>query len=303
MKKPHPFDPALLTIFIEIAQTGSFTRAAHALRLSQSTVSAAIQRLEQAVGRRLFVRSAHTMRLTEDGESMMSYAQQMFALTQDAMRQLTEPRLAGVIRIGLPYGLQSPLLTEVLLRFRAIRPNVKIVVRNDQEPALLRLLDTGVLDVAIIATVEDRPGRTRIWSDELAWTGEKQLVASGRGRVPLVVRARPSMLRHHLTRLLEAAGRPYAIHFESDTLHDLIAAARAGLGLCILPRAMVPADMPIIQSRYLLPSAGLIHYELRHAVKVRELAQVFIDLITSVSPAFFEPAIHGSAPVLQPQEP
>ena len=64
------YDPELLRTFLAVAQSLSFTRAGTGLNLSQPTVSQHVRRLEQAVGRPLFVRDTRSVTLTADGEAM-----------------------------------------------------------------------------------------------------------------------------------------------------------------------------------------------------------------------------------------
>ena len=68
------FDPTLLTSFVTVAKAGSFTEAGRRLGLRQSTVSQHIRRLEQAAGRRLFVRDTHSVTMTADGQAMVALA-------------------------------------------------------------------------------------------------------------------------------------------------------------------------------------------------------------------------------------
>ncbi len=64
------YDPELLRTFLAVAQSLSFTRAGTGLNLCQPTVSQHVRRLEQAVGRPLFVRDTRSVTLTADGEAM-----------------------------------------------------------------------------------------------------------------------------------------------------------------------------------------------------------------------------------------
>lgn len=68
------FEPVQLRTFLAVAQTLSFTQAAHRLGLRQSTVSQHVRKLETTAGRRLFTRDTHGVELTEDGEAMLGFA-------------------------------------------------------------------------------------------------------------------------------------------------------------------------------------------------------------------------------------
>ena len=67
-------DPVLLESFLAVAQARSFSEAGRRLGLRQSTISQHIRKLEQAAGRRLFVRDTHSVAATADGEAMEGFA-------------------------------------------------------------------------------------------------------------------------------------------------------------------------------------------------------------------------------------
>jgi DNA-binding transcriptional LysR family regulator len=68
------YEPELLRTFLAVSQSLSFTRAAEALGIRQPTVSQHVRRLEEAVGRPLFVRDTRSVALTSDGEAMAGFA-------------------------------------------------------------------------------------------------------------------------------------------------------------------------------------------------------------------------------------
>ncbi len=77
---PLPFDLDLLRTFVAIVDNGSFTRAASRLRLTQSTVSLQIKRLEDGLTCRLFDRDGRELKLTPEGEVLLTYARQILKL-------------------------------------------------------------------------------------------------------------------------------------------------------------------------------------------------------------------------------
>ena len=72
-----------LNTFIQVAESGSFSRAAEKLGYSQPTVSMQIKGLEEELGFRLFDRIGHTVRLTEQGREVLSQAQQICHMCQE----------------------------------------------------------------------------------------------------------------------------------------------------------------------------------------------------------------------------
>ena len=78
------YDATLLRTFVAVCDCGSFTRAANQVHLTQSAVSLHIKRLEEQLGTRLIVRLARGLRLTEQGEVLLSFARRILELYAEA---------------------------------------------------------------------------------------------------------------------------------------------------------------------------------------------------------------------------
>jgi DNA-binding transcriptional LysR family regulator len=106
-----------IAIFVAVAQSGSFTRAAEELGSSKSNVGKAVQRLEARLGTRLFQRTTRAVRLTEDGETYLEAARVALDGLRDAEQQLASRRLepVGRVKIDLPAGFGRLLLPSFLL--------------------------------------------------------------------------------------------------------------------------------------------------------------------------------------------
>lgn len=77
-----------IAVFVAVAQTGSFTRAAEEMGNSKSNVGKAVQRLEARLGTRLFQRTTRAVRLTEDGETYLQAARDALDGLREAEQQL-----------------------------------------------------------------------------------------------------------------------------------------------------------------------------------------------------------------------
>ncbi len=89
------YEPEQLRTLVAVAETLSFTRAAALLDVGQSTVSQHVRKLEDAVGRALFLRDTRTVTLTADGEAMVSFARSILAANEQAMAYFSSSGLAG----------------------------------------------------------------------------------------------------------------------------------------------------------------------------------------------------------------
>ncbi|CAN7769834.1 LysR family transcriptional regulator [Caballeronia sp. LjRoot34] len=101
-----------IAVFVAVAQTGSFTRAAEEIGSSKSNVGKAVQRLEARLGSQLFQRTTRAVRLTEDGETYLLAAQEALEGLREAEQQLASRRAepAGRVKIDLPAGFGRLLL-------------------------------------------------------------------------------------------------------------------------------------------------------------------------------------------------
>lgn len=101
-----------IAVFVAVAQSGSFTRAAEEIGSSKSNVGKAVQRLEARLGSQLFQRTTRAVRLTEDGETYLVAAQGALEGLREAEQQLASRRAepAGRVKIDLPAGFGRLLL-------------------------------------------------------------------------------------------------------------------------------------------------------------------------------------------------
>ena len=124
---------AQLAGFVEIARSGSFTRAAESLHLAQPSLSRQIAALEQDLGSELFHRSRAGNTLTSAGELLLPLARRMLADAESVRRDLAE--LAGLergrVRFGATPTLCISLVAEVLHAFHAAHPAIELHLAED----------------------------------------------------------------------------------------------------------------------------------------------------------------------------
>ena len=137
--------------FLEIADTGSFVRAAANLDVTQSTISARVKTMEEGFGRPLFTRSHAGVELTDAGIRLRRYALGMRQLWQQANQAITLPEgFESVFGLGLQVSLWERLILSWLPWMREQAPTVAIRVEADYSPSLMRQVADGLLDVAVM---------------------------------------------------------------------------------------------------------------------------------------------------------
>ncbi len=152
-------DIDLARTFLEIARSGSFVAAAERLHLTQTAVTARIQNLEGQLGCRLFVRNRAGARLTADGEHFLGYASQLVQTWDAARRDLPLPDgFRNLLNLGGEVSLCNPLLLNWMRRLREAIPGHAVRVEIGQGADLLKQLEQGVLDAALVYQPEYWPG-------------------------------------------------------------------------------------------------------------------------------------------------
>jgi DNA-binding transcriptional LysR family regulator len=252
---PPPFDLDVLRTFVAIVDCGGFTRAAERVGRTQSTVSLQIKKLEDGLGRRVFERDpGQELQLTPDGEILLTYARQMLRLCDEARSRLTEPDVAGLVRLGTPEDFATTHLPNVLARFARAHPRVALEVNCDFTVNLLHDFSKGQYDLVLIKREPQGPiGGVGVWREILVWTASLQLVLSPDEPLPLVLAPVPDVYRKRALASLDAIKRPWRIVYTSPSLAGLQAAVKAGLGITVLPKEMVPPGFVLLGPEHELP--------------------------------------------------
>lgn len=146
-----------LKYFVKVAETLSFSDAAKVLNITQSTLSQQIKQLEGELGTQLFARSSHNVCLTESGLEMLPYAKETINsadLVVTRIRDLNKMHV-GTLNIGVTYSF-SPILTETLISFRKLYPEVKLNIFYRPMEELMDLLREREVDF-VLAFKPTRP--------------------------------------------------------------------------------------------------------------------------------------------------
>lgn len=144
-------------VFYHVARHGNITAAARALYLSQPTVSQCILNMERELNCTLFQRSKKGVLLTPEGEMLFRHVsiacRHIWEAEEEisAALQLTD----GTVRIGATGTTLHHYLMPHLKHFKEMYPDIKLKISNNNTPATLKALDTGLIDFAIIVTVSE----------------------------------------------------------------------------------------------------------------------------------------------------
>jgi DNA-binding transcriptional LysR family regulator len=247
-------DIDLVRAFVTIAEARNFTRAAERLGRSQSAVSLQVQRLEDRLRTRLFVRDPRSVRLTPEGELLLPQARRLLRLNDEIVAGLEDADLEGEVRFGAPEDVATTYLPEILAAFARAHPRVALEVVCDFTLNLQARFDQGALDLALIKREPAGPDQgTRVWREPLVWAAADQEVVERDPVLTLLAAPAPDVYRRRALTALEGCGRAYRIGFTSPSLAGLHAALRAGRGVTVLPRDMTPPDVVVLGPETGLP--------------------------------------------------
>jgi len=243
-------DIDLVRTFVTIAGVGNFTRAADILRRQQSTISLQVKRLEDSLGQKLIDRNPRLVRLTSEGEIFLGYARRLLDLNDEVVARASEPHMHGIVRLGAPEDFATRHLSGVLARFAQAYPAVALEVTCDLTLHLLDKFRKGALDLALIKRDRQaQAGGILVWREPLVWVRAERDFWASEPALPLVVSPTPCVYRKRATDALDRAKRKWRVAYTCGSLAGSLAAVRAGLGVTVLPKDMVPPDLHAIDGK------------------------------------------------------
>ena len=151
--------PTALRYFLSIAEVGSFTAASRALRISQPSLTVAIQKLEEELGTSLFVRTSRGVQLTSTGHALLRTARSVVRALSDARTEIegleSEPR--GRFTLGCHESLGAYFLPGFMAPFLAQHPAVELALWNGNSRDVQRAVVDRAVDVGLVVNAEPHP--------------------------------------------------------------------------------------------------------------------------------------------------
>ncbi|MEZ0471325.1 LysR substrate-binding domain-containing protein [Luteimonas salinilitoris] len=256
---PPLLETDALQTFVAIAETASFTRGAQRVFRTPSAVSMKIKRLEQALGRTLFVREARRVRLTPEGEALLGDARRLLQLNGETVARFRAPALSGRVRIGTSDDVGSRILPAALGQFARTHPTVDVEMALGRSSDLAAQLDAGTLDLALVTAGNDDHDAGRgetVHTEPLLWAQRRDGDAVARAPLPLALAGQGCVWRRTALAALDRDGRDYRIAYSSEHCGGQQAAMLADLAVAPFPRSLVRAPLQAVPARAGLPPLG-----------------------------------------------
>lgn len=239
-----------LKTFCAVCEEGGITRAAEKLCVAQPSVSQTIGELERYYGVSLFDRVGRRLVLTPEGERLRVKAQEAIASFSEFEEAARDTNARHVIRIGSSVTAGQMVLPRLIAAIEATLDRAECRAIADSAAAVEQLVEEGSLDFALVEGSVSRALATEaVFSDRLmavCSAGMKiknTLSPAELVSLPLLLRRRGSASRDLLDERLSALGLKAQPKLSSSSNSVLLAAAREGLGVAVLPEALVSADL------------------------------------------------------------
>lgn len=241
-----------LTAVVELKHFG---HAADRCFVTQSTLSAGIQDLENLLGVSLLERTNRKVLPTRLGEEIAARAQIILSQSADIvdLAQSEKNPLAGRIRIGLIPTISPFLLPKVLPTVREQLPELELILIEDQSERLLTQLEAGKIDVAILAFPFNIKSLShKIFAQEQFWVAlpKKHPLAHLDSIKPkqlpvndLLLLAEGHCLREHALSACQLPASEQRTSVQGTSLYTLIEMVASGLGITLVPQMAIDSDM------------------------------------------------------------
>lgn len=242
-----------LETFCTVAATGSLSRAAEALHISQPAVTRQIKALEQELGAVLLTRTPRGVELTPVGHKVLEHARQALAAVTACRRAAAEavPGAQERLRIACGAMLMQFALPPVLTAFRAERPDLDVDLRTGHFQTCVDLLLSYEVDLSVISTPMYRSGLkvTPLFRDPVMLVTAPDSPLATRSFVnledlrglSLFVLPRQTGWRQQMTRVLAQADIACTL-VEHPTVETIKVVVGMGMGATLLPRTAVTPD-------------------------------------------------------------
>jgi DNA-binding transcriptional LysR family regulator len=299
-----------LAALVSVAQSGSFTRAAEELSLTQSAVTRQIAALEKETRTKLLDRLGRGVVPTPAGLVLQRYAVEILRLDSEALHALEDVRsgAGGRLAVGSSSTAAAYLLPQLLRDFRRDRPGVDLSVLTGPSRRVAEMVASNEVDIGLLM---DEPVIGGLHLTKVADYSIALIVHAGHPltrknqkasrfvelseltQLPLILMQKGASLRRSVDELLEHSGPAHQIAMELDNVEAIKKMIEADLGVSLLPIMSVKNEiasgtlvaLPINDSMAPRPSIILIR---RTDKYISGAMSAFIDLIRSKLPTIVD---------------
>ncbi len=233
--------------FVAVAEHGKISTAAAAVSISPSSVTTAVQELEDQLSVSLFERHRRGLRLTYEGNRFLQHSHNILAAVSAAKHALNQRQtdFSGTLKLGVTITVAGYFLAPLLARFRRSFPNIDIQIIEYKRTAIEKKLANGELDIALILTSnilndDDIAHETLVRSNRRLWVPpnhpfleQESVSLKDVAEHPFIqLTLDEARTTHH--KFWKETGLTPNIIFESESVEAMRSMVATGVGITIL---------------------------------------------------------------------
>lgn len=253
-------DISALQAFLAVAETGSFSRAAERIYLTQPAISKRIATLEDELGAKLFDRIGRSVQLTPAGAALAARGRTLLKDFEDVRRVITNlaGTIGGELRLAMSHHVGLHRLPPALKSFHDTHPDVRLDLRFMDSEEACDLIMQGELELAIVTLPPEKQAplqQEQIWDDPLdivvgcnhplAHTSSvtlRQLL-----EFPAILPGQGTYTREIILKALGSQRDRVHVGMATNYMEVLKMLAAIGLGWSALPRTMIDDSLKVVQ--------------------------------------------------------
>ncbi len=239
-------DIQMLKVFCEVAKTGSFLAASRNLSYAQSHISTKMQQLESDLNTTLFYRNNRGVTLTPKGKQLLSYAEEILTLTEQAETAMRDDSVAsGELKIGTLETLSQMTLPDILSKYHEENPDVSLSITTGNSSFLIDGVLNRELDLAVISGAVKHPDLVVLsyHKEKMSLVTERQFMNQSIDKIlqscTLLVFQEGCYYRAMLEQYLRENEIPAQDTIAFSSSAAIIANLCAGYGVGYLPEALI----------------------------------------------------------------
>lgn len=281
--------------FVTVASTGSFTKAADVLHLSQPALTTRIRQLEEALDLRLLNRNTRSLDLTEAGKELLPIFRRLVGDLEGAVSNAREHsrKSNAIIRLACLPSFAATMLPDLISKFQAKRPEATFVVQDVVNSQIRSLVREGQVDFGICVYEGEEPDLVfeELFEDDLTVIyrpghplhSAKHITMAELIEHRLILISRGSSIREAVEKAFAAGGLSVSPACEVTYMSTAVALVQAGMGVAILPSTAIEARSAGILARRIEDSGFVRKLVLvkRKSASLSKVVQQFADSVVS----------------------
>ncbi len=250
-----------LELIRAIQEKGSISAAADTVGFTQSAASRALSTLEDELGVTLVNRTRNGGVLTEIGKHLLPHIYEILTHAEYIRQDAAARRglSVGKLRIGSIPSMSARLLSQLLGAFRYRYPGVETVVFEGNEAEILTWIQQGIVDIGLVAYVEEDGNVVPIARDELKIVVSENHSLADRTSIQISDLANEPFVMSRfgcvplIHSLFQEAHIPLNLQFELSDVNTVLAMVQEGLGVTMIPQLSLPEHLSTLRALSLNP--------------------------------------------------